>query len=88
MDIQAPGSQGPQGPAATTPNWSVVEQRLKSERQANLPETDTSKALQQFRLTWEAARTTGLERKQTGLIEQQARFSRLKRNPSTETGHG
>jgi hypothetical protein len=60
------------------PNWAAVQKRLDQERKTALPETDTSKAVQQFGLAWEAARTAGLATNTSGLIEQQARFSLLR----------
>lgn len=64
------------------PNWDAVGERLRKERQENLPGMDTSEAIREFKLAWKAATAGGMQRQVTGLIEQQARFSLL-RGPSS-----
>jgi hypothetical protein len=66
------------------PNWAAVHEQLEEERRLTLPGTDTTKAIRQFRLAWEAAREAGLEARTTGLIEQQARFSILRGSAHTD----
>lgn len=65
-----------------TPNWQAMDERQKMERQKHLPNVDTSAAIHEFRLAWKAAMAAGMEPRRTGLVEQQACFSRL-REPAT-----
>jgi hypothetical protein len=66
--------------ASRRPNWPAVEERLRKERQRELPKVDTSAAIHEFGLAWKVAAEKGMERKGSGLVEQQACF-RLLREP-------
>jgi hypothetical protein len=81
MASRVPGSRKSAPPL---PNWAAVRERIREEHRLNLPETDTARAIRQFRLAWEAVREAGLEDRTTGLIEQQARFSILRKTPSSD----
>ena len=59
-------------------NWESVENRLMEERERKLPLTDTSKAIRRFNLAFKVARKNQPASKKSGLIEQQARFARLR----------
>lgn len=67
------------GPVAKQTNWNLVENRLREERQRKLPLTNTSEAIQRFRLSWEVAQKVGFNPRTTGLVEQQACFASLRK---------
>ena len=63
---------------AESTNWNAVEKRLAEERRSRLPLTDTSEAIKNFRLSWKVAQKAGVNRRETGLVEQQACFATLR----------
>lgn len=73
---------------ARMPNWEAVDLRLKEERRRNLPTTDTSEAIGQLRLAWQVASLQKKQERATGLIQQQACFSKLRPLSSPESADG